>query len=204
MAGQRRHGVIGTPLTFFRSMSRRGNPYDNAQAESFMGEGGLKLWRMRRSYGVDATFEDVAIGVPRFIEAYKIPASACIQAWGISSPAQFGGQPRAHPCLKTCRVSRVHPLGAHSNFWGKIKTGGGGVDTTAIETPKVQWPHPTPPYAQSPHPPCHGREPHYMGLSGQWTNNFHTPMSPTQEGLRLVSPSSINTSQHQGVATVPN
>jgi transposase InsO family protein len=47
---------------FFGSMSRRGNPYDNAQAESFM-----KTLKVEDAYLMEyETFEDVAIGVPRF------------------------------------------------------------------------------------------------------------------------------------------
>ena len=50
------HGFVG-------SMSRRGNPYDNPQAESFM-----KTLKVEDAYLMDyETFEDVADGVPRFI-----------------------------------------------------------------------------------------------------------------------------------------
>lgn len=51
------HGFIG-------SMSRRGNPYDNAKAESFM-----KTLKVEAVYLMDyETFEDVTADIPRFIE----------------------------------------------------------------------------------------------------------------------------------------
>ncbi|MFW5661589.1 MAG: IS3 family transposase, partial [Oceanicaulis sp.] len=54
------HGFVG-------SMSRRGNPYDNPQAESFM-----KTLKVEDAYLMEyETFEDVAAGVPRFIDAYN-------------------------------------------------------------------------------------------------------------------------------------
>jgi putative transposase len=52
---------------FVGSMSRRGNPYDNPQAESLM-----KTLKVEDVYLMAyETFEDVAIGVRRFIEAYN-------------------------------------------------------------------------------------------------------------------------------------
>ena len=52
------HGLVG-------SMSRRGNPYDNAKAESFM-----KTLKVEAVYLMAyKTFEDVIVDVPRFIDA---------------------------------------------------------------------------------------------------------------------------------------
>jgi putative transposase len=45
-------------------MSRRGNPYDNVKAESFM-----KTLKVEVVYVVEYdTFEDVAVDLPRFID----------------------------------------------------------------------------------------------------------------------------------------
>jgi putative transposase len=51
------HGLVG-------SMSRRGNPYDNSKAESFM-----KTLKAEAVYLADyETYEDVAADRPRFID----------------------------------------------------------------------------------------------------------------------------------------
>jgi putative transposase len=70
------HGFVG-------SMSRRGNPYDNPQAESFM-----KTLKVEDVYLMEyESFEEVAAGVPLFIEAYN--ERRLHSALGYLSPAKF-------------------------------------------------------------------------------------------------------------------
>ena len=90
-------------------MGRRGNPYDNAMAESL-----VKTLKVEGVYPMAfETFQDVAQQLPRFIEKYN--AGACTRRSDTAAPTSSRRRTpgrRSKPPPDPCP-----PRGAHSIAW---------------------------------------------------------------------------------------